>query len=431
MLVNVVEVLEEHRARLGPTFLFHFGGVRSALITSDPRVLEHVLKTNRKNYEKSEIQMKRMAEFQGKGLVNSQGEEWLRQRRLLAHGFRPQHLAALLPMQKEVLDDLMLGFDREAQRGPVDVHHQMVRFTLRLIGRSVFGRSMRDEELEQIADGIAAISTFILQQVVQPYKIAWYRLNGRFEAHQKLRRDGEAIVVRHIQDRLTRGGTDADFLRLLLETPYHDTGVPMSRELVLIESLQFMVAGNETSSTALTWMMYLLARHPRYVAEIRDEVRSVIGDNAVDFHNLHELKTTLRVIDESMRLYPPFWAIDRVALEDDEVAGVQIPAGTRLMPYIYGTHRNSEHWEDVETFDPRRFEPDRARARHPFAFVPFGGGPRICIGNNMAILQMLLIVVALVQKYDFTLTRPEEIGFQPRMLLRPGGPVTMTFRAAS
>lgn len=431
MLVNVVEVLEHHRARLGPTFLFHFGGVRSALITSDPRVLEHVLKTNRNNYEKSEIQMKRMAEFQGKGLVNSQGEEWLRQRRLLAHGFRPQHLAALLPMQKEVLDDLMAGFDREAQRGPVDVHHQMVRFTLRLIGRSVFGRSMSDEELEQIADGIAAISTFILQQVVQPYKIAWYRLNGRFEAHQKLRRDGEAIVVRHIQDRLARGGTDADFLRLLLETPYHDTGVPMSRELVLIESLQFLVAGNETSSTALTWMMYLLARHPRYVAEIRDEVRSVIGDNAVDFHNLHELKATLRVIDESMRLYPPFWAIDRVALEDDEVAGVRIPAGTRLMPYIYGTHRNPEHWEDVETFDPRRFEPERSRARHPFAFVPFGGGPRICIGNNMAIVQMLLIVVALVQKYDFTLTHPEEIGFQPRMLLRPSGPVRMTFRAAS
>ena len=431
MLHNVVEVLEKHRARLGPTFLFRFGGVRPVLMTSDPVVIEHVLKAHRDNYEKSEVQMKRMAEFQGRGLVNSHGDVWMRQRRLLAHGFRPQHLAALLPMQKEVLDELMAGFDREARRGPVEVHHQMVRFTLRLIGRSIFGRSMRDEELEQIADGIAAISAFILQQVVQPYTVPWFRLNGRFEAHQKLRRDGEAIVLRHIQDRINKGGAESDFLRLLLETPYHDTGEPMSRELVLIESLQLMVAGNETSSTALTWVLYLLAQHPRHVADIRDELGAVIGDNPIDFHNLHRLERTLRVIDEAMRLYPPFWAIDRVALDDDEVGGVRIPAGTRVMPYIYGTHRNPAHWEDAESFDPRRFEPERVRARHPFAFIPFGGGPRICIGNNMAILQILLIVVGFVRKYDFSLTRPEAVGIQPRMLLRPGGPVTMTFRPAS
>lgn len=431
MTRNPVAVFEKYRARLGPTFAFHFGGVRPALVSSDPVVIEHVLRGNRNNYEKSDIQVKRMVEFQGQGLVNSHGDAWLRQRKLLAQGFRPGHLAKLLPIQQDVLQDLMQGFDRDIRRGPVDVHQQMVRFTLRLVGNSLFGRSMRDEELEQIGDTIAAIQAFILQQVVQPYKIRWFRLNGVYAKHQQLRRDADAIVLRHIRTRLKEGGGGTDFLRLLLETPYHDTGQPMDEAQVLIESLQLMVAGNETSSNALTWIFYLLARHPKYITEIRDEIASVIGDSAIDFRNLHQLQGTMRVIDEALRLYPPFWTIDRIALRDDEIAGVQIRAGTLVMPYIYGTHRNPAHWEDVESFNPRRFEPERCKERHPFAYIPFGGGPRTCVGNNMAVMQMLMIIVAFVRKYDFRLTTDCAIAIKPMMLLRPAGAVTMTFRAAS
>lgn len=133
----------------------------------------------------------------------------------------------------------------------------------------------------------------------------------------------------------------------------------------------------------------------------------------------------------SSGLYPPFWMIDRVALHDDEIGGVRIPAGTMVIPYIYGAHRNPAHWQDVESFDPRRFEADRGKARHPFASIPFGGGPRTCVGANMAIMQMLMIIVAMVRTYDFRLTKDEPIGIRPMMLLRPDGPVTMTFRAVA
>ena len=431
MIRNPVDVFERYRARLGPTFTFHFGGAKPSVVSSDPAFIEHVLRKNRNNYQKSDIQVERMVEFQGKGLVNSHGDAWLRQRRLLAEGFRPNRLAQLLPMQQDVLQDLMNGFDEATRRGPVDVHQQMVRFTLRLVGRSLFGRSMRDEELEKIGDTIAAIQAFIVRQIVQPYKIPWFRFSGQSAKYQQLRRDGDQIVLRHIQARLEQRGGDVDFLRLLIETRYHDTGEPMSEAQALIESLQLMVAGNETSSNALTWIFYLLARHPSHIVDIREEIAAVIGEDAVDFRNLHQLAATLRVIDEALRLYPPFWMIDRIALEDDDIGGVHIPAGTLVIPYIYGTHRNPAHWQDVESFDPHRFDADRRKARHPFAYIPFGGGPRICIGNNMAVMQMLMIIVAIVRKYDFKLSTGETIGIQPMMLLRPRGAVTMTFRAAS
>ena len=426
MVRHPVSVFEKYRAQHGATFTFHFGGVKPSVVSTDPVVIEHVLRGNRNNYQKSDIQVQRMVEFQSKGLVNSHGEAWLRQRRLLAQGFKPNHLAKLLPMQQDVLEDLMRGFDRAAREGPVDIHHQMVRFTLRLVGRSLFGRSMTEAELDQIGDTISAIQAFIVRQIVQPYRIPWFRLSGESERHQRLRREADAIVLRHIQARLAQGRSGNDFLRIMLETPYHDTGRPMGEAQTLIESLQLMVAGNETSSNALTWILYLLGRHPEYVRDIRDEIEEVIGNGPIDIHNLHQLDVTMRAIDEALRLYPPFWMIDRIALKEDDIAGIGIPAGAMVIPYIYGTHRNPEHWDDVETFDPRRFEPKRSKARHPFAYIPFGGGPRICIGNSMAIMQILMIIVAFVRAYEFTTEAP--VAIQPMMLLRPRGKVSMSFR---
>ena len=431
MARDPVAVFERYRARLGATFTLHFGGVTPAVVTTDPTVVEHVLRGNRGNYEKSHIQVERMVEFQGRGLVNIHGEAWLRQRRLLAQGFKAGHLARLLPVQQDVLDDLLREFDREARRGPVDVHQQMVRFTLRLVGRAIFGRSMRDDELQRIGDAIAAIQAFILRQIVQPYRIPWFRLSGQSARHQRLRRDAEAIVLRHVQARRAEGVGDTDLLRILLDAPYQDTGAPMGEPLALIESLQLLVAGNETSSNALTWILHLLARHPEHIRAVRDEVEAVIGSDPIDFHNLHRLEGTARVVDEALRLYPPFWMIDRVALADDDVAGLRIPAGAMVIPYIYGTHRNPAHWTDVERFDPGRFERGRCAERHPFAYLPFGGGPRVCLGSNMAVMQMLLIVATLVRRYDFRPASDDPVGIRPMMLLRPRGAVAMHFRAVS
>jgi cytochrome P450 len=428
MVRNPVDVFEKYRAKLGDTFTFHFGGTRPTIVSCNPEFVEHVLRGTRDNYHKSDIQVERMVEFQGSGLVNSHGDEWLRRRRLLARGFLPGRLSKQLPVQQHALQDLMEGFDRAAQSGPVDIHQHMVRFTLRLVGKSLFGRNMSDDELEQIADTISEIQSFIVRQIVHPYLIPWYRLSGLSGQYQRLRIEADKIVLRHIEARRKEGSGETDFLQLMLDTPFHDTGKPMTEDQVRIESLQLMVAGNETSSIALTWIFYLLGRHPQYISLVREEIASVIGNDPIGFGNLHELHLTLRVVDEALRLYPPFWMIDRIALEDDEICGIRIPSGTLVVPYIYGTHRNPATWSNPEVFDPDRFSPERCDKRHRFGYLPFGGGPRLCIGQNMAIVQILLIVITIVGKYDFTLTDDKPVNSLPMMLLRPDGPIHMQFR---
>jgi len=429
MIRNPVEVFEQYRGELGPTFSFHFGGAKKAIVSSDPAFIEHVLRLNHTNYNKSDIQVERMAEFQGQGLLNSHGDAWLRQRRLLAKGFQHRRLAELLPMQHETLDKLSVGFGQEASEGPVDVYELMVRLTLKLVGKSLFGHQIGDEALEQIGSAISNIQGFIVRQIVQPYMIPWFRLSGQSDRYQQMRIDADQLIREHIQARVQDGGSDA--LSMMLDTPYADTGERMTDEQALVESLQLMVAGNETSSTALAWTFYLLAKHPEYIEQIREEVDRVIGDGPADMGSLHKLERTLCVMDEAMRLYPSFWMIDRVSLEDDVIHGIHVPAGTTLSLYIYGLHRNTEVWEDPNRFDPSRFEKKKRDERPAFAHIPFGGGPRVCIGSNMAVMQILLIMVAIIRKYDFSLDSQADIGIRPMMILRPDGAIRMNFRPVS
>ncbi|MGE4612639.1 MAG: cytochrome P450 [Paracoccaceae bacterium] len=427
MVRNPVEVLEKYRQDLGPTFTFHFGGARRAIVSTDPEFIQHVLKGNRGNYKKSDIQTDRMVEFQGTGLVNIHGKPWLRRRKLMARGFNAQRLSEMLPVQQMVLDEQMRRFDVEAEHGLIDIHDQMVRIILTLVGTSIFGRSMCEENLQQIANTTSDIQGFVVRQIVRPYLIPWFRISGQSKKYQKLRCAADRLVLNHIAARRAAGTGELDLLHILLNEPYHDTGVPMSEAQALTEAVQMMVAGNETSSNALTWVFYLLAQHPEHIALIRTEIEKGIGDSPMNHDNLAALEHTIRVIQEALRLYPPFWMFDRMAIRADEIKNASITAGTMVIPYIYGLHRNPSIWDEPERFDPSRFERDQIKTRHPYSYIPFGGGPRICIGNNMAMLQILLIVTTFVRRYDFAPASGEPVCIKPMMLLRPDGPVHLRF----
>jgi cytochrome P450 len=433
LIRNPVGVFESYRARLGPTFTFHFGGARGVLVTTRPELIEHVLMTRRENYRMSDIRVRRMGEFQGQGLLNSHGDAWLTKRRFLSQGFRPERLAALLPMKLEVLEDCLRRVDAKATEGPVDVYRALSEFTFRLVGKSLLGMDLDEGQVRRLASTISTVQGFMVRQIVRPYMVPWYRMSGETRRHQKLRREGERIVREHVEARIRAGDQEgSDLLSLLLRAPYPGSDAPLPVEQVLTESMQLLVAGNETTPVTLSWAMYLLGREPGILREMQEEVDAVLGDGPVTIQGLHRLPLTLRVLDETLRLYPPFWMIDRVAVADDEFDGIRIPAGVIVAPYIYGTHRNPDHWTDPESFDPTRFEDEARRGRHPFAHLPFGGGPRLCIGSNMAMIQMLLILSALVRRYDMEPADPGcTVEPDPLMILHPGAPIRLRLRRRS
>ncbi|MGH1366470.1 MAG: cytochrome P450 [Calditrichia bacterium] len=431
MIRNPIEVFERYRARLGHTFTFHFGGAKPAIVSTHPDFIQHVLKKNHQNYHKSDIQVKRMGEFQGQGLLNSHDEYWLRQRRFLQRGFKRDHISALLPIMQQVMAESMRSFDAEVTKGPVDIHQQMVAFTLRLVGKSLFGNSMKDAELEQLGQTIATIQSFIVHQIVQPYKIPWYKLSGQSRRYQRMRIEADNIVRKYIEERRGSSEVGNDLLQVFMDSRYKDDNSQMTDEQILIESLQLLVAGNETSSNALSWTLYLLSRHPEHLKLMREEMKQILHGKLLNFADLHRLTYTAQVLDEAMRLYPPFWMVDRVALQNDEIMGIRIPAGITVIPYIYGTHRNLDFWEQPEVFDPDRFVTENKKARHQFAHIPFGGGPRVCIGSNLAIIQMLLILVHLIQRYDFQPISETPVAIKPMMILRPDGAIKLQFNPRS
>ena len=429
MVRNPVRVFEKYRERLGATFTVHLGGGKGAIVSTDPSFVQHVLQKNWGNYHMSDVRVRRMGEFQGQGLINSHGEEWLRKRRFLGEGFRPDRLAELLPMQERVLEDSLARFHLDAAPAQIDIYQLMVQLTFRLGAKALLGSRMTDSEIERLGFTINTIQEFKLRQIVQPYKIPWFRISGQSRRYQRMRIETEQIARDYIAARgRAVGDEDGDLLKFMLETPYPDSGEPMSEEQVLIESLQLLVASNETSTVALSWTLYLLGKHPHFIGKIRDEIDAVLGTGPITFKGLHRLHLTLRVLDEALRLYPSFWMIDRMAVGDDEIEGIHVPAGLTVLTHIYGMHRNTDVWADPEVFDPSRFEDESKKGRNPFAHLPFGGGPRKCIGSNMALMQMLLILTVLIRKYDFELASAEPVEIDPMMILHPKGAIGMRVR---
>lgn len=427
MVKNPIHIFEKYRNEHGANFMFHFGGAKRTFVTSDPPVVQHILKDNNSNYNKSDIQVKRMAEFQGLGLLNSHGEYWFKQRRLLSKGFSNSHLTKIFPYQVEVLKEFLNDFDRRISNGAVDINSEMVKFTLRFVGKSLFGSMMKDEVIERIGESITNIQEFMVKQIVQPYMIPWFRISGQSGKYQQMRRESDKLIMDYVNERRNEGSDADDMLKMILQTPYIDSKEFMSDEQVMIEILQLLVAGNETSSNVLSWTFYLLAKHPEYIEQIRSEVNGVYGSGELNYEGFRKLKNTINILNEAMRMYPPFWMVDRISVNDDEINDFFIPKNTMVSVYIYGVHHNEEVWNKPFDFNPSRFNADPGNQRHQFAHVPFGGGPRVCIGQNMAMMQILLVLVSIVRNYNFSLATDKPVGIHPMMILRPDGPIQLKF----
>jgi cytochrome P450 len=428
MAANPVQVLSKYNELFGDTFRFYLGGIKEAIVTTNPAVIQHVLKTNAENYQKSEIQVKRMGHFLGKGLLTTHGEAWKTQRRLIQKGFDRKQLDALSSIMQDSLAESLRDFDRQVSAGPVDIYPHLMKMTFAMVARSLFGARLKDDDIDLVSHTICTVQEFIVRQTIQPYLNPWFAASGELRKHEEMRVRADAVLMEYIKQRRNQAPGN-DLLQTLMDARYSD-GEGMSDELVLSESMQLLVAGHETSSNGLSWLLYLLSSHPECLERVRQEFDSVLGDAPLSHADVPKFEFTTQVIQEGLRLYPPFWMIDREAVADDRVGDIDIPKGSTVIVYVYGAHHAPRYWESPESFEPERFIKTNEKLRTPFTYLPFGGGPRVCIGNQYAMLQILMILSDLLRRYDFQLTPGQTIEARPMVILRPKHGIRMTFTKA-
>lgn len=418
MLRRPIDSFNDYLQRYGDNFILAVGGSRRTHLTIDADVFQHVLQKNHRNYEKSEIQTVQMARYFGYGLLTNSGHSWLTQRRLIQPGFHRKRLENLTTEMQAVICAQVDQLTTVAGKGGKVNLHEFTRDTVfRIIVRAIFTDGFSAEESEWLSQVMDKLQAYIIYPVRVPFlraPLRWLRLERK---HVDLTKDIRAHVQQKIDARRA-GSPKDDLLQMLLDSRYEDSGEPMTDEQLIDEIMILFAAGHETSANSLAWTIWLLLRHPEELAKVRAEIKTAEAIGPIDFEGVRRLPYLTQVIEESLRLYPSAWITDRVAMEKDQTATYDIQKGTVVGLFIYGLHRNPAYWEKPAEFRPERMAPAAKKARHSMAFLPFGGGPRLCIGNHFAMLEMQLLLVEVLSRFDFQLpTQADQVGVKPLITL--------------
>lgn len=403
--------LAEMAARYGDASSFRFGPYTEFLL-NHPELIRVVLVNNRSFTKGNALQQaKRVL---GEGLLTSEGELHLRQRRLIQPLFHARRVAgygdAMVAQTELMLDRWRDGETR-------DVHREMTRLTLAIVGQTLFDTDVEDEAEEigaALTESIEAVNRLVYP-FVGP---AMERLP--LPSRRRFRRSIErldATIERLIAERRAEPG-GSDLLSLLLEV--EENGGGMADRQVRDEAMTLFLAGHETTANLLTWTWFLLSEHPDVEARVQAELDAVLGSTPASVEHMPALELTGRVIDEALRLYPPAWVIGRRAIEDVELgAGLVVPTGSIVVMSPYVTHRDARWYPEPERFDPDRWLPEVRATRPQYAFFPFGGGRRLCIGESFARVEAALVLATVARRWSLRLEPGHRVELLPRVTLRP------------
>jgi cytochrome P450 len=286
--------------------------------------------------------------------------------------------------------------------GPLDIQSSMMHLILAILTRTLFGADVRDEA-EVIERSVAVQAKYLNDRLTSPVDIPE---NAPIPAQRRFlaaRAALDRIVDRVISERRRSGEDTGDLLSILLQAHDEETGAPISDRQARDEIKTLLIAGHETTATTLGWTFYLLSKHPEIQERLRAELAQVLGDRPPVAADVVNLEYTTKVLYESLRLYPPLWIVSRMPIADDAIGGYAVPAGTSIIISSYLTHRHPDFWDNPEGFDPERFTPEARKARHRYAYIPFGGGPRGCIGFPFAMLEMPLVLARVLQRFRLSL----------------------------
>ena len=388
-------------------------------VLNSPQHIEHVLLTNHKNYNKGRLNRQILGPVLGEGLLTAEGETWRRQRRAVAPAFHHRRVARSADIMTGCAQAAIERLRPAALGGhPVDIMPEMMAVTMDIIGRALFSRDLG----AALFDLGRAVST-IIHHFGKPSPLdllglpEWLPRRRSSEAERAVA-DLEALIYAIIAEGRARAENAEDLLAMLVD--YRDEeGKGFSDRELRDQIMTLFAAGHETTGVALTWVSYMLSQHPEVEAKLHAEVDFVLGGRAPNLADLDKLDYTRMVIEETMRLFPPAFAINRWALAEDQLGPHHIRPNTLITISPYVTHHSPLWWSDPLRFDPERFARGAEQGRHRFAYFPFGGGPRVCIGNTFALMEARLVLATLAQAFRMRLAPGHLVEAQGLITLRP------------
>ncbi len=391
---------------------------RKVFFTTNIEVIKHVLQTNQKNYVKS-VAYRNLKMALGNGLVTSEGETWRRNRRLAQPAFYKTQLEELYKAMAGVAERYCHDLSKKIKSNDtLEISEEMMSVTADIVLKALFSAE-NPAAISEMYRIMVDSQEYIVERTIAPYLTPFSYINGK---HRRFKKDMawfDGHLFNLINQRRESGAPSNDFLGMLLDAKYEDTGEPMSDQQLRDEAITLFAAGHETSSNGLSWIFYLLTQNPDVLKKLREELDQELGNKTPSFEDLRKLSYTMQVIQEGMRLYPPAFAIGREPVEDDEINGVHIPKGSVVFVSIAGLHRDPKYWERPDEFYPERFSPENEKNRPRMAYMPFGAGPRMCIGNHFALMEMQLLLAMLVRQFDMELVTGQKIAAQPLITLKP------------
>lgn len=394
-----------------------------------PEHNKHILQDNNKNYTKlPHPSLLLLTPVVGHGLLTSDGDLWRRQRRLAQPAFHRQRIADFATTMTEATTTMVARW-RDGQQ--LDLAEAMMHLTLEIAGKTLFSRDLTGE-----ANTVGEAFTLVNEETAS--------LSGKIFAYERLRlfpwwhssrviRQNTAVldtVVNNIiKERRHTGQQKDDLLGMLMEARDEETGQGMDDAQLRDEVMTIMLAGHETTAIALSWTFYLLSQHPQIRVKMEQELAEVLPGHSPTVADIPNLTYTTMIIQESMRLYPPAYAIARFGHKPDVVGGYDVPANAVITLSPYLTHRHPDFWEEPLKFDPERFTPERVAERPRYAYLPFGGGPRQCIGSSFAMTEAILLLATIAQRFRADLQPGHQVELSPLITLRPKGGLPMILKA--
>ncbi|MEZ4300242.1 MAG: cytochrome P450 [Polyangiaceae bacterium] len=389
-------------------------------LLSHPDHVRRVLVDEHRNYDKQTKGFNVLRLVLGNGLLTAEGDFWRRQRRIAQPAFHKERIAAFGERMVRATEDTARAWTDLAKSGAtMDVASEMMRLTLRIAGETLLSTDVTGDAASvgrAVSLMLGEANTRILQPIEIPLQIPTPQNRKVSAALETL----NSVVRRMIEERRRMTGERPnDLLTMLMEARDEETGEGMTDQQLRDEVLTIFLAGHETTANALAWTFYLLSLHPVAARRMRAELSDVLGGRLPEVSDVNKLTYTTAVLKESMRLYPPAWIIGRRAVADDVIDGFEIPADSIVFASPWVTHRHPAFWVNPEGFDPERFLPERAAEIHRHAYFPFGAGPRICIGQGFAMIEAVLLLATLAQRFRLDLVPGHPVIPQPSITLRP------------